>query len=130
MSTTAAGESDIRLDAAASLMLLSSRRKGISYVPFRSVATFPTFLHNGYETLGSIMCAVFTSGKKDIVTHQLRVCSCNECPEGEELKCSGKPYESRSVLRCDLHSLAYEIECNHRANHATEIIDPELGRGH
>jgi len=31
---------------------------------------------------------------------------------------------------CPLHALAYEIECNHRADHASEIIDPELGRGH
>ena len=75
MSPAAAGESDIRLDAAASLMLLSSRRKGISSVPFRSVATIPTFLHNGYETLGSIICAAFTSGKKDIVTFTNFVCT-------------------------------------------------------
>ena len=34
------------------------------------------------------------------------------------------------VLTCPLHALAYEIECNHRADHANEIIDPELGRGH
>ena len=60
----------------------------------------------------------------------LRVCSCTECPEGDELMCIGKPYESRNSLHCSLHSLAYKIECNHCANHAAEIIDPELGRGH
>lgn len=39
-------------------------------------------------------------------------------------------HESKNVLTCDLHALAYEIECNHRATQAAEVIDPELGRGH
>ena len=34
------------------------------------------------------------------------------------------------MLSCPLHALAYQIECSHRANQASEIIDPELGRGH
>ena len=62
--------------------------------------------------------------------HPLIVCSCGTCPAEEELACDGKVYESKSVLRCELHALAYEIECNHRAEQAFEIIDPELGRGH
>ena len=62
--------------------------------------------------------------------HPLLVCSCGECLDGEELKCNGKAYMSRNFLHCDLHSLGYEIECHHRAEHAEEIIDPELGRGH
>lgn len=37
---------------------------------------------------------------------------------------------SKSILRCELHALAYQIECYHRAEQADEIIDPDLGRGH
>ncbi len=59
----------------------------------------------------------------------LRVCSCGKC-EKDDMKCPGKEYQSTNVLTCPLHSLAYEIECNHRAEHASEIIDPELGRCH
>ena len=61
--------------------------------------------------------------------HPLVVCSCGKC-ENDELKCEGKAYESKNVLTCDLHALAYKIECNHRAAQAAEVIDPELGRGH
>lgn len=35
-----------------------------------------------------------------------------------------------NIVTCPLHALAYEIECCRRANHASEIIDPKLGRGH
>ena len=59
--------------------------------------------------------------------HPLIVCSCGA---DEDIMCEGKSYTLKNVLHCDLHSLAYKIECNHRANHADEIIDPELGRGH
>ena len=65
-------------------------------------------------------------GKCDF--HPLLLCSCGEC--NEEVTCEGKAYESKNVLRCELHSLAYEIECNQRASQAAEIIDPELGQGH
>ena len=34
------------------------------------------------------------------------------------------------MLTCPMHALAYEIECNRRADHASEIIESELGRGH
>ena len=34
------------------------------------------------------------------------------------------------MLTCELHSLAYEIECCVRAENADEIVDPDLGRGH
>ena len=61
--------------------------------------------------------------------HPLRICSCGTCERGD-LKCPGKEYQSSMVLTCPLHALAYEIECSHRADHASEIIDPELGRGH
>ena len=61
--------------------------------------------------------------------HPLLVCSCGKC-EKDDMKCPGKEDQSAHVLTCPLHALAYEIECNHRADHAREIIDPELGRGH
>ena len=61
--------------------------------------------------------------------HPLRVCSCGKC-KGDSLKCPGKEYQSTNILMYPVHALAYEIECNHRADHASEIIDPELGRGH
>ena len=61
--------------------------------------------------------------------HPAVVCTCGRC-QNNELQYQGKPYQSSNVLTCPLHSLAYEIECRHRANHASEIIDPELGRGH
>ena len=61
--------------------------------------------------------------------HQAIVCSCGKCEKGD-LKCQGKPYQSANALTCPMHSLAYEVECHHRADHASEIIDPELGRGH
>ena len=34
--------------------------------------------------------------------------------------------ESKHVLTSPLHALVYEIECNHRADHAEEIIDPKF----
>lgn len=59
----------------------------------------------------------------------LRQCSCGKCKR-DDLKCSGKEYQSTNILTCPLHALAYEIECSHRADHVSKIIDPELGRGH
>ena len=41
--------------------------------------------------------------------HPLRVCSCGECPDREEIACSGKQYASAHHLKCSLYSLAYEI---------------------
>ena len=61
--------------------------------------------------------------------HPAFVCSCGNC-ERDDLRWQPKEYKSANVLTCPLHSLAYEIECSHRADHASEIIDPELGRGH
>ena len=57
------------------------------------------------------------------------VCSCGKC-EKDDLQCQGQAYQSTHVLTYSLHALAYDIECSHRADSATEIIDPELGRGH
>ena len=53
--------------------------------------------------------------------HPLVVCSCGNCVSTDELQCAGKEYASRNVLRCDLHSLTYEIECDHRAEQAAEV---------
>ena len=62
--------------------------------------------------------------------HQLRVCSCGECEDGEDLKCEGKDYHTRHVLTCPFHSLAYEIECHERAGMAKQLVHPILKRGH
>ena len=70
---------------------------------------------------------VWEDGECDF--HPVIVCSCGGC-ERDEIHCEGKAYKSACVLSCPLHALAYQIECNHRANQASEIIDPELGRGH
>ena len=49
--------------------------------------------------------------------HQLQVCSCDECKDGEDLKCEGTDYlgnrdscDTSYVLTCPFHSLAYEID--------------------
>ena len=64
--------------------------------------------------------------------HADQVCSCGNCGDctPEELKYSGKPYTSKLTLQCPLHALAYEIECATRANNATSVIHPQMGRGH
>ena len=62
--------------------------------------------------------------------HQLRVCSCGECEDGEDFKCEGKDYHTRHVLTCPFHSLAYEIECHERAGMAKQLVHPILKRGH
>ena len=67
--------------------------------------------------------------------HPLVKCSCKECKADEngfypDMKCQGQPYHSAHVLKCDLHGLAYEIECAERAKNAEKVIDPELGKGH
>ena len=62
--------------------------------------------------------------------HPLVVYSCGNCLSTDELQCAGKEYASKNVLRCDLHSLTYEIECDHRAEPTAEVIDPEFGRSH
>ena len=40
------------------------------------------------------------SGIRVGVTHQLQVCSCNKCEDGEDLKCKGADYHTRYVLTC------------------------------
>ena len=62
--------------------------------------------------------------------HPLRLCSCNECDDGDDLKCEGKDYHTRYALTCPFHSLAYEIECHERAGMSDHLIHPILKRGH
>ena len=62
--------------------------------------------------------------------HQLRVCSCDECEDGEDLKCKGTEYHTRHALTCPFHSLAYEIELHERAEMAEQLVHPILKRGH
>lgn len=58
------------------------------------------------------------------------MCSCGGCDDAENLRCVGKPYESKFVLSCELHALGYEIECERRASDADSVIHLEMGRGH
>ena len=44
--------------------------------------------------------------------HELKQ-SC-ECKDDAELKCDGKDYHMRQILKRLMHSLAYEIECHQR----------------
>ena len=62
--------------------------------------------------------------------HQPRLCSCNECNDGDDLKCEGKDYHTRYALTCPFHSLAYEIECHERAEMSEQLVHPILKRGH
>ena len=54
------------------------------------------------------------SGRCDF--HQLRVCSCDKCKDGEGLQCEGMDCHSRHVPTCPFHSLAYKIECHGSRN--------------
>ena len=59
--------------------------------------------------------------------HPLRVCTCQKCSNQEEIKCEGKPYQTRMKLDCEFHTLLYEIECMERASQASKLV---LKRGH
>ena len=60
----------------------------------------------------------------------LRVCTCQKCSNQEEIKCEGKPYQTRMKLDCEFHALLYEIECMERASQASKLVHPVLKRGH
>ena len=67
--------------------------------------------------------------------HPLVKCVCKQCNgDGDglfpEITYSGDKYHSAHDLKCELHGLAYEIECAQRAKEAEMVIDPELGKGH
>lgn len=82
------------------------------------------------RTLGGHHCKdehQWDDGKCDF--HPSIVCSCGKCNEDEEISCEGKAYSTKSVLKCKFHQLAYQTECELRANDAEAVIYPELGRG-
>ena len=67
--------------------------------------------------------------------HPVIKCSCKHCVVDvdrfyPELKCSGEPYHSAHVLKCEFHGLAYEKVCAQRAKDSEKVIDPDLGKGH
>lgn len=62
--------------------------------------------------------------------HPLKVCSCGKCEDRENFVCEGKDYHTKHILSCPLHSLAYEIECDRRADMADVLVHPVLKRGH
>ena len=61
--------------------------------------------------------------------HPMRVCSCGKC-KTEALECEGKDYKSKISLKCPLHALAYEIECEYWSSMAADLVHPVLKRGH
>ena len=60
--------------------------------------------------------------------HRLMVCSCGLCSDPDNLECDGKPYESKYVLTCPFHALAYELGCRYCSTKADNLIHPELGK--
>ena len=62
--------------------------------------------------------------------HPSIVRSCMNCDDDDNLQCEDKPYESKCVLSCELHSLGYEIECEVRTSSAEKAIRLIMGRGH
>ena len=38
----------------------------------------------------------------------LRVCTCKECGDKEQIECKGKPYKTKIKLHCEFHALFYE----------------------
>ena len=62
--------------------------------------------------------------------HELKVCSCGKCEDDADLKCDGKDYHTRQILKCPMRSLAYKIECHQRASMSKQLVHPILKRGH
>lgn len=62
--------------------------------------------------------------------HDQLICSCGSCEEDEDLQCDGTQYKTKCPLTCEFHWMSFRIECEKRANEASSIIHPELGRGH
>ena len=55
----------------------------------------------------------------------------SEVEDGDDkLKCKGKPYSTWNILKCLLHSLLYEIECDRVGEKANEVVHEEMGKGH
>ncbi|XP_028516281.1 uncharacterized protein LOC110243876, partial [Exaiptasia diaphana] len=72
---------------------------------------------------------VWNHGKENCGFHLEKQCSCKGCDDDEELKCEGVAYQTKNVLKCNYHWLEYKIECERRANDASSVIHPEMGRG-
>ena len=60
--------------------------------------------------------------------HPSVVSSCGGCDDEDELQCVVKPYESKLVLSCELHSLGFK--CERRALNVESVIHTVKGRGH
>ena len=85
----------------------------------RRLTALPKHARNEHEWDG---------GKCDF--HPQRVCTCKECDNKGEIKCTGKPYQTKNKLTCPFHTLAYEIECHERAPQAPKLVHPILKWGH
>ena len=62
--------------------------------------------------------------------HALRVCSCGNCENADQILCEGKAFKNHIKLTCNFHALLYEIECHERAGQADKLIHPIVKRGH
>lgn len=69
-------------------------------------------------------------GQCDFYHLKICSCSCGKYDNTDGIECKGKPYSTKSVLSCHLHSLAYEIELNERASMDNHLVHPVLKRGH
>ena len=58
----------------------------------------------------------------------LKYCTCGNC-NSDDIKCNSRPYQSKHILSCQFHSIAYEVECHKRASKAESLIHPLLGKG-
>lgn len=68
-------------------------------------------------------------GKRENGFHDKTICSCGECKDDEDHTCEGKAYITKNIIKCPFHKLAYQIECERRAEDAEAVIHPEMGRG-
>ena len=85
--------------------------------------------------LANTIAGTFMSGKRDFVLFILWlnvvVRSARQMRMGFTQTWNAKAsHITVHAWKCDLHGLAYEIECAKRAKNAEKVIDPELGKGH
>ena len=62
--------------------------------------------------------------------HPNVVCSCGNCDEDEDLHAVVNLIKPSTPLTCEYHQLAYQIECEHHAKDAANVIHSVMGRGH
>ena len=65
---------------------------------------------------------------KSVISVGFMKSSYNNCGEDEELKCQGKPYKTPPT--CEFHWLAYQLECERRAEDAENVIQSNNGQKH